>query len=575
MIEYLIEITEHLFGEIAVLLFFVFILAKTNRFRGIMLKEEQTPIDKTFLMVFFGVISIFGTYYGFPVDGAIANARAVGAVVGGLVGGPMVGAGAGAIAGAHRLLLGGPTVYASVFSTVIEGFLAGVIAPRINVHRERWPFALAVGALLEALHMFILLFSPPFEQALAVVKAIGPPMIIINPVGIAAFIAIFDSLCRERERVEGSAAQLALEIANKTLSFLRQGLNQDSAERTARIIHESVGGIAAVALTSRDRILAFEGIGNDHHRPGCEDGIITSSTRMVLETGEYMVAQEKDKIGCSNPDCPLRAKVVVPLTDRGAVVGSLVLYKAAENGITPFDEELALGLGQLISTQIEVSMGELQAELRARAEIRALQAQINPHFLFNAINTIVYYCRKEPDTARELLLHLGQFYRNNLTGLEDLVDLDTEIKHVDSYVRIEMARFHGKLRVVYDIGPDCACLLPPLTLQPLVENAIRHGLYPKKRGGTVKVAARLDGGLVRFTVEDDGVGMEQEQAAKALESAPGRKTIGLSNVNGRLKSLYGEGFGLAIDSAPGRGTKVTVLIPVERVEKDAAQSISG
>lgn len=575
MIEYLIEITEHLFGEIAVLLFFVFVLAKTNRFRSIMLKEEQVLADKLFLTAFFGLISIFGTYYGLPVDGAIANARAVGAVVGGLVGGPLVGAGVGAIAGAHRLLLGGPTVYASVFSTVLEGLLAGVIAPRINHHKERWPFALAVGVALESLHMLLLLFSPPFDQALAVVMAIGPPMIGINPVGIAAFIAIFDSLCRERERVEGSAAQLALEIANRTLSFLRQGLNRVSAEQTVRIIHGSVDGLAAVAITSRDNILAFEGVGKDHHRPGGEDGIPTSSTRQVLESGEYLVVQEKEGIGCSDADCPLRAKVVVPLTDRGAVVGSLVLYKTTENGITPFDEELAVGLGQLISTQIEVSMGEMQAELRARAEIKALQAQINPHFLFNAINTIVFYCRREPETARELLLHLGQFYRNNLTGLEDLVDLDAEIKHVDSYVRIEMARFHGKLKVAYDIGPDCACLLPPLTLQPLVENAIRHGLYPKKRGGTVTVAARLESGCVRFTVEDDGVGMDSGQAARVLEYDPGRKTIGLSNVNGRLRTLYGEDFGLKIDSAPGQGTRVTVIIPVERVDRDAAQSISG
>lgn len=575
MIEYLIGITKHLFGEIAVLLFFVFILAKTNRFSSIVLKQEQALSDRVFLTIFFGLVSIFGTYYGLPVDGAIANARAVGAVVGGLVGGPMVGAGAGAIAGAHRLLLGGPTVYASVLSTVVEGLLAGLIAPRINLHKERWPYALAVGAFLEILHMLSLLLSPPFEQAVAVLEAIGLPMIIINPIGIAAFIAIFDSLCRERERVEGSAAQLALEIANKTLGFLRQGLNPASAGKTVKIIYDSVGNLAAVAITSRDSILAFEGIGKDHHRSGGEEGIITESTRNVLESGVYMVVQEKDKIGCSNPDCLLRAKVVVPLTDRNTVVGSLVLYKTTENDITPFDEKLALGLGQLISTQIEVSMGERQAELRARAEIKALQAQINPHFLFNAINTIVYYCRKQPDTARELLLHLGQFYRNNLTGLEDLVDLDTEIRHVDSYVRIEMARFHGKLRVIYDIEPDCTCLLPPLTLQPIIENAIRHGLYPKKKGGTVKVAGRLETGQVRFIVEDDGVGMEAGQAARVLEYDPGRKTIGLSNVNGRLKNLYGEDFGLRIDSVPGQGTKVTVVIPVERIERDVAQGLSG
>jgi two-component system sensor histidine kinase LytS len=288
-----------------------------------------------------------------------------------------------------------------------------------------------------------------------------------------------------------------------------------------------------------------------------------------------MVVQEKGGIGCVDPNCPLASKVVVPLTYRSEVVGALVLYKAAENGITPFEVELAIGLGQLASTQIEVSRGELEAALRARAEIKALQAQINPHFLFNAINTIVYYCRKQPETARELLVHLGEFYRKNISGQEEIVDLETEIRHVDSYVRIETARFHGKLRVVYDIPPECGCLLPPLILQPLVENAIRHGIYPKKQGGTVKVSARMAAGNVLLTVEDDGVGMDPGLVSRVLANDPTRKTIGLGNVDGRLRILYGDGAGLKIESAPDRGTRVTITIPGEGGDIDATQSINS
>lgn len=576
MLQYLLEISRHLFEEISVLLFFVFVLAKTKGFKRMLLHQGVSTRDRLALIVFFGVISILGTYNGMPVgDGAIANTRAVGAIVGGLVGGRLVGTGAGLIAAFHRLLLGGTTVYASALSTVIEGFLAGMLARRLDLQKERWPAALAAGAVLEALHMGLLLISPTPELAFKIVKAIGPPMIIINSIGVAAFIAIFDSLCREREKAEGAAAHLALEIVYKTLSHLRTGFNAVSAGQTAKVIFKSVDNLAAVAVTSRDSILAFEGLGKDHHRPGTDSGIITASTRQVLKTGQYLVVQERAEIGCSNPDCPLASKVVVPLTDHGRVVGSLVLYKAAENGISPFEVELAIGLGLLISTQIEASKGEQEARLRARAEIKALQAQINPHFLFNAINTIVFYCRKEPETARELLLHLGEFYRSNISGQEEFVDLATEIRHVDSYVRIEMARFHGKLKVVYDIPPEAGCLVPPLILQPVVENAIRHGVYPQKRGGTVRVAARSEGGKVVLTVEDDGVGMDPALAARVLEYDPARKTIGLSNVNSRLKSLYGEGAALKIDSAPGRGTRVTISIPCERTDKDAAQSLGG
>jgi two-component system sensor histidine kinase LytS len=572
MLEYLLTITKHLFQEMTVLLFMVFLLAKTKGFNSIMHKQEASSADKLLLTLLFGVIAILGTYTGMPVDGAIANTRAVGAVVGGLVGGPFVGAGAGLIAGVHRLFFGGATVYASAVSTVLEGFIAGLLAPKINLRKERWRHALLLTAALELIHMLILLLSPSKEQAVEIIKAIGPPMIIINSIGVAAFLAVIDTLSREREKVEGAAAQLALKIANKTLTYMRKGLNAASATRTTKIIADNVENMAAVAITSRDRILAFEGLGKDHHIPGSDSGIITASTRQVLETGKYLVVQRKEGIGCANPQCPLASKVVVPLTYRAEVAGALVLYKAAENGISPFEVELAIGLGQLVSTQIEVSGGELEAELRARAEIKALQAQINPHFLFNAINTIVYYCRKQPETARELLLHLGQFYRNNISGLEELVDLETEIRHVDSYVHIEMARFYGKLKVLYDIPPDCSCLLPPLILQPLVENAIRHGIYPRKKGGTVKVSARLDAGNVLLAVEDDGVGMDPVLAARALENDPGRKTIGLANVNGRLKSIYGDASGLRLESAPDRGTRVTITIPGERTDRDAAQS---
>ncbi|MDR7868083.1 MAG: LytS/YhcK type 5TM receptor domain-containing protein [Sporomusaceae bacterium] len=572
MLEYLLSITRHLFQEITVLLFLVFLLARTKGFKKYMLNHEASPRDKLLLTLVFGALSILGTYTGMPVDGAIANTRAVGAVVGGLIGGPFVGAGAGLMAGVHRLFFGGATVYASAASTIIEGFIAGLLASKINLRKERWRYALFLTAALEVFHMALLLLSPSPEQALEIVKAIGAPMIIINSIGVAAFLAVIDTLSREREKVEGAAAQLTLEIANKTLTYMRKGLNPASAAQTIRIIAASVENLAAVAITSRDRILAFEGMGKDHHRPGSDSGIITTSTRQVMKTGQYLVVQQKAGIGCVDPDCPLASKVVVPLTYRGEVAGALVLYKAAENGISPFEVELAIGLGQLVSTQIEASGGELEAQLRTRAEIKALQAQINPHFLFNAINTIVYYCRKQPETARELLLHLGQFYRNNISGLEELVDLETEIRHVDSYVHIEMARFHGKLKVVYDIPPGCSCLLPPLILQPLVENAIRHGIYPKKRGGAVKVSARMTAGTTVLTVEDDGVGMDPAVAAKALENDPGRKTIGLGNVNARLKSLYGENSGIRIESAPDRGTRVTITIPGERTERDATQS---
>ncbi|HWQ61719.1 MAG TPA: LytS/YhcK type 5TM receptor domain-containing protein, partial [Negativicutes bacterium] len=171
MLEYLLRITQHLFGEIAVLLFLVFVMAKTKGFKRVLLTEDASRWDKLWMILVFGTISILGTNIGMPVgDGAIANTRAVGAIVGGLIGGPLVGTGTGLVAGIHRLFLGGATVYASAASTIIEGLIAGLFAQRLYLKKERWRQALVLTAALETLHMLLLMLSPSPEQAFNIVK---------------------------------------------------------------------------------------------------------------------------------------------------------------------------------------------------------------------------------------------------------------------------------------------------------------------------------------------------------------------------------------------------------------------
>lgn len=559
---------------IAIIFFLVFLLSRGKILKNIMLKRDTGLREQAALIVIFGTIGIIGTYYGFPVVDAIANTRAVGPMVGGLIAGPYVGTGAGLIAGAHRFFQGGFTAWPSSVSTVFEGLAAGLYYSRIRYKRDRWTQTIIMAFILETLHMAILIIgSRPMEQVLKLVGIIGPPMILINSLGTGAFVAILDNVYHVQEEIEGKAAQLALKIAYKTLPYLRKGLNMYSAGKTAGIIYEMVENVGAVAITSHNLVLAFKGAGSDHHLPGHD--ILTSSTRDVVEKGEFNLFQFREGIGCPVKECPLASKVVVPLKENQDVVGALVLYKTTENSITVFEKELALGLAQVISTQIEISKGEHKNELLAQAEIRALQAQINPHFLFNALNTIVYYCRKEPETARNLLINLGDFYRNNLTKLDTLVDINTELKHVNSYVQIEMARFSGKLQVIYNIDPQCSCQLPPLILQPLVENAIRHGILPRKEGGRVVVSGTVKDGKIYLMVEDNGVGMSEEVIKRVLEYDPQRKNIGLCNVDSRLKNIYGHNHGLSIISREGEGTRVIIAIPLGKEDENEIKSGAG
>lgn len=210
---------------------------------------------------------------------------------------------------------------------------------------------------------------------------------------------------------------------------------------------------------------------------------------------------------------------------------------------------------------------ERQKKLRTEAEIKMLQAQINPHFLFNAITSIMHYIRTDPDTASELLVKLGDFFRKNIKPGGASVPLSKELEHCEDYLSIERARFEERLKVTYDISPEALdCLVPPLILQPLVENALRHGIMPKEEGGEIVIGAYPEDGVVRISVRDDGVGMDKAHAASLLSETPGAvppqgEGLALRNVNARLVAIHGAQHGLRIESAPGGGATVSFTIP--------------
>jgi PAS domain S-box-containing protein len=209
---------------------------------------------------------------------------------------------------------------------------------------------------------------------------------------------------------------------------------------------------------------------------------------------------------------------------------------------------------------------ERQKKLRADAEMKMLQAQINPHFLFNAITSIMHYIRTDPDTASELLVKLGEFFRKNIKPQGASVPLSKELEHCEDYLSLERARFEDRLRVVYDVDPATLdCPVPPLILQPLVENALRHGIMPREEGGEIVIGAHPENGAVRIFVKDDGVGMDEAFAA-ALLSEEGRPDAGgagmaLRNVHARLAAIHGQNHGLSIESAPGMGATISFTIP--------------
>ena len=558
----IVFIIRNLLSCVGIIMLLSYLMTRNGYFRNIITKKETTLKEKILLSIVFSLYGIIGTYTGIPINGAIANSRVIGVFVGGLLGGPFVGAMSGFIAGLHRFLIDpfGFTSFACAISTLCEGILAGSLKKKFDKSNHKIAFTLFYGMLAEIMQMLIILiFSKPFLSAFELVKLISIPMIITNGIGISFSISLIHSSIAEIDSREAYQAHLALKIADRTFPYIRKGLNPENAKKVADIILEMTD-FDAIAITDDKRVLAHVGVGEEHHKDGTE--IMTELTKSSIKKAESQIAQTRNEINCTNNNCKLKAAIVVPLKFDDKVKGTLKLYKATDHSITKSEEALANGLGRLFSTQIELSKLDYQAELLTKSELKALQAQINPHFLFNTINTIASLTRSSPNKARELLLHLSNYFRNSLNDPSDEIDIYKEIEALKSYLEIEKARFGEKLKIVFNIPEGINCKLPPLIIQPIVENAVKHGIFEKAEGGEIILDVKNDILETIIIISDNGTGMSKSKLEKILIE-DNKNCIGLRNVNERLKAKYGQEYELKIRSEENVGTTVLIRIPHE------------
>ena len=532
--------------------------------------RSVTIFDKAKLAVIFGLIGIVGTYAGIPVDDALANSRVIGVMAAGLIGGPVMGAAAGLIAGGHRyFLFGGFSAFSCALANLVEGLFAGMVRKWYPHAALPWWVVLLSGVVGEVLQMaIILLTARPFDMALTLVEHIALPMIVANSIGLTIFMAIIRMTMDVQQQAGAAQSQKALAIAAETLAYFRKGLDEASAQAAADIIY-ATGSYHAVAVTNATEVLAFVGDGAEHHRARRHE--LTKATVRVLQSGEIFVARTREEIGCPCGICRLESAIVAPLKRGEQVIGSFKLYYTNSKLLNQSDVVFAKGLAQLFSIQLELAEIDRQAKLVARAELKALQAQINPHFLFNTLNTITSLIRTKPDQARELLQKLGSIFRFALQKAGHAITLEEELAQVRAYLAIEKARYEEKLCIEENIDERLgACLIPSLIIQPIVENAVIHGLKPKVDGGTIWLDVQQRSSDVVVVIRDDGVGMDL-QACHPLEQNSAAH-IGMQNVHERLQGQYGGSYGLTVQSAPGEGTVVTLVLPCKtRSEEEHAQ----
>lgn len=340
---------------------------------------------------------------------------------------------------------------------------------------------------------------------------------------------------------------------------LRGGLTAATAGKAIRHLRALVGAVG-LAIDDGERCLAFDGSGSHH---GAQ---FTAAARRALTTHRSVVLAARD-LPCDRVDCVVRGAVVAPLAGPdGRATAALVAV--ADDHPVPGLVQASAEAARWAGSQIALAELDSSRERLARAEVRALRAQISPHFIYNALTAIASFVRTDPERARELILEFAEFTRYSFRAHGEFTTLAEELRSIDRYLTIERARFGDRLQVRLQIAPEVLPVgLPFLCLQPLVENAVRHGLSRKPGVGMVSIEARDAGAECHITVEDDGVGMDPAVFAPVPASTSGRvdtddgQHVGLTNVDERLRSVFGDQFGLVVETAPGAGTKVSMRVP--------------
>ena len=540
------EVIFSLCMNISILAVIAAFLTERTFFRGLLFEQDNesgTWWSRLLLGAIFGAFCILSDYIGMQVTGAIPNARVIGILSAGLLGGPVSGAMTAGIAALHRLLVfpSRASTTACVAASVIHGIIGSAIgAARTGQHRYSNMFLFTVGFASGAIHnLLILLLVHPLEEALHITNTVMIPMLFANSVGMPLFFSIFQSAYKNEDLKAAAKVAQTVRIAENCVPYLEEN---SISEKTAECVVDTV-----------------------MNEKCCEACAIAAEGRFLAKSSSFDERLRESRSGKREKYRSLSAPI--ELDDTSSV--RLLMIFRRNSYSERADTEFTAGLAKLLSAQFKVGALEKHKAELGQAELRALQAQINPHFLFNALNTISFFCREKPDKARELLQALSAYFRSSLSDLQKKVPLETELEHVRAYVQLEEARFEERLRVVFETDPEAGgCRVPQLILQPIVENAIHHGAM-KRPKGEVRIRTVREEDCTVVDVTDNGRGMAPEVIAaladdrvNALESRSG-SGIGLKNVQKRLQGMYGKSSGLQIISGKS-GTTVRMRFPNNR-----------
>jgi two-component system LytT family sensor kinase len=350
------------------------------------------------------------------------------------------------------------------------------------------------------------------------------------------------------------ATYRTLHLASQAAENLRGGLDAEEVSRAARHLRALLG-CDILAIADAGGAIVIDGPGERFRE------FAASIAERMSDASRTQVVPVPTESGSARTYA-----IAAPIVTDGLVAGMVIVFATSRR------PPLIRATGEVAAwVSAQLSLGELDASRAAlaEAELRALRAQISPHFIYNALNAIASFINTDPSKARELVLEFADFTRYSFRRHGDFTTLAEELRSIHSYLLLERARFGDRLEVTLQIAPETlSTVIPFLSLQPLVENSVRHGLESKEGGGRITISAEAAGMNVQITVEDDGTGIDPDAVEALLGGPGGADQIGLRNVDSRMRQVYGDAYGLVVETNLGAGTLVRLLVPQSQPMND-------
>ncbi len=483
---------QHVWFGISLFLLLLLLICRTSFFRQAITAKEFTRQQIGIFIILFSVIGLCGTYWNVRAGGGIINFRAVGIILGGFVGGPIVGTAVGTIVGIHRaFFINTDSSFIHGGLSIIQGIAAGFLSYRLKHHYHNlWFWSFLYAFILEFPSGFSSASSPgrPPRHIRCELLHLSLPVIATNTIAVSIFYLAIGIL-HPPYILRKTRYKEQLQCRHHTFLDTSRRIQSLSVARVTEIMTTSLPSLIWAAILYNDQIYTRTNYKDDADK----------------NQGDAEIAILK--LQHSLPDLP--HLITLPVKYKGKVVGSIFAAKSKGDTFTNTGTEFLHGICHILESIYESEELKEEENLLAEAEIRALQAQINPHFLYNTLNTISYYVRSDPETARRLIQYLSDYFRHSLNNPSKLIPLSEELHVIECYTELETARFGDRLQIEYDFPKDKLddIMVPPLLLQPLVENAVIHGIFKRPEGGQIKAGLIEHDDHYKIYVYDTGVGI--------------------------------------------------------------------